>query len=134
VNGQVSNVDFAPTLLDVAKARAGRTMDGVSLMPTVRNPKRRPNTAIEIEAPAPLFEGDVPQNAWDRPYRGVRTDRYTYVVYRETGDEELYDRVKDPNELRSVAADPAYAKIKARLVAKLAKLDHCKGRACDVAP
>jgi len=36
--------------------------------------------------------------------------------------------------LRSVAGDPAYAKIKARLVAKLAKLDHCKGRACDVAP
>src|SRR6185295_19173353 len=27
VHGQVSNIDFAPTLVDVAKAAAGRTMD-----------------------------------------------------------------------------------------------------------
>jgi N-acetylglucosamine-6-sulfatase len=134
VRGQVSNIDFAATLLDVAKARAGRTMDGVSLMPAVRNPKRRPNRIVEIEAPRPLFEQNVPVNAWDRPYKGVRTDRYTYVVYTETGDEELYDRLKDPSELRSVAADPAYAGIKARLAAKLTKLDRCRGRSCHITP
>ena len=99
IHGQVSNIDFAPTLIDVAKATAGRIMDGVSLMPTVRNPNLRPKRAIEIEALAPLFEGNIPINAWDRPYHGVRTDRYTYVVYTETGDEELYDRRKDPYQL-----------------------------------
>jgi N-acetylglucosamine-6-sulfatase len=135
VRGQVSNIDFAATLLDVAKARAGRTVDGVSLMPTVRNPKRRPNRIVEIEAPRPLFEQDnIPVNAWDRPWKGVRTDRYTYVLYTEAGDEELYDRQKDPSELRSVAADPAYAKIKARLAADLVKLDRCRGRSCHVQP
>ena len=134
VHGQVSNVDFAPTLLDVARARAGRIQDGVSLMPTVRNPRLRPNTAIDIEAPAPLFQGDIPQNGWDRPYHGVRTDRYTYVVYRETGEQELYDRRTDPSELRNVAADPAYARVKRRLAAELKKLDHCRGRGCNVAP
>ena len=104
-------------------------------MPTVRNPRLRPNTAIEIEAPAPLFEGNIPQNGWDRPYRGVRTDRYTYVVYKETGEQELYDRRVDPSELRNVAADPAYARVKARLAAELARLAHCRGvRACTVAP
>jgi N-acetylglucosamine-6-sulfatase len=134
VRGQVSNIDFAATLLDVAKARPGRTMDGVSLMPAVRNPKRHPNRIVEIEAPRPLFEQNVPINAWDRPYKGVRTERYTYVVYTETGEEELYDRRKDPSQLRSVAADPAYAQIKARLAAKLVKLDRCSGRSCRVAP
>jgi N-acetylglucosamine-6-sulfatase len=134
VREQVSNIDFAATLLDVARARPGRTMDGVSLMPTVRNPKRRPNPIVEIEAPRPLFEQKVPVNAWDRPYKGVRTDRYTYVVYTETGDQELYDRRKDPAELRSVAADPAYAKIKARLAAKLAQLDRCRGHSCHIKP
>jgi arylsulfatase A-like enzyme len=64
----------------------------------------------------------------------VRTDRYTYVVYKETGDEELYDRRTDPYELSNVAADPAYAKVKFRLAAKLAKLDRCKGRSCNVKP
>jgi hypothetical protein len=29
-----------------------------------------------------------------------------------------------------VAKDPAYAQIKRRLAAKLAKLNHCKGAAC----
>ena len=66
-------------------------------------------------------------NAWDRPYKGVRTDRYTYVVYTETGEQELYDRRKDPHQLRNVAAAPAYARIKARLAAKLAKLDALQG-------
>jgi N-acetylglucosamine-6-sulfatase len=134
VHGQVSNIDFAPTLVDLGRARAGRTMDGVSLVPTIRDPRRRPKRAIEIEALAPLFEQNVPINAWDRPYRGVRTDRYTYVVYKETGEEELYDRRKDPSELRNVAADPAYASVKAKLAAKLAKLNTCKGRVCNVRP
>lgn len=134
INGQVSNVDFAPTLLDLAKAKPGRTMDGVSLMPAARNPAKVPNRAIEIEALAPLFEGDIPNNAWDRPYKGVRTNRYTYVIYKETGDEELYDRQLDPYQLQNVADQPAYAAVKAHLVDKLAKLDDCKGRACDVKP
>jgi N-acetylglucosamine-6-sulfatase len=134
VHGQVSNIDFAPTLVDVAGARAGRTMDGASLVPTIRHHGKRPRRAIEIEAPAPLFEQDVPINAWDRPYRGVRTGRYTYVVYTETGDEELYDRRADPHQLRSVAADPAYAGIRARLAALLTRLDRCRGGACNVKP
>ena len=134
VRGQVANVDFAPTLLDVARAKAGRTMDGVSLMPTVRNPSRRPERAIGIEALTRLFAGDFgPFNAWDRPYIGVRTDRYTYVVYTETSETELYDRKKDPNQLRNVAADPAYAAVLAELRAKHAKLRQCKGKGCQVA-
>ena len=134
VRGQVANIDFAPTLLDAARAKARRTMDGVSLLPTARNPRKRPKRLIEIEATDPLFRGDIPNNAWDRPYKGVRTDRYTYVVYTETGERELYDRRKDPGQLRNVAADPAYAKIRAKLAAKLVKLDRCKGRSCNVKP
>jgi N-acetylglucosamine-6-sulfatase len=130
VRGQVANIDFAPTLVAAARARAGRLMDGVSLWPTIRNPHKRPNRAIEIEALAPLFRGNVPNNGWDRPYKGVRTDRYTYVVYKETGEQELYDRRKDPYQLTNVAADPAYAAIKRTLAAKLVKLNRCKGAAC----
>ena len=134
VKGQVSNIDFAPTLVDAADASAGRTMDGVSLLPTLRDPKRRPERALQIEALAPLFAGDIPVNAWDRPYSGVRTDRYTYVVWTETGEVELYDRRKDPHQLASVAGDPAYAEIEARLATKLARLEGCAGKACNVKP
>jgi N-acetylglucosamine-6-sulfatase len=134
VRGQVSNIDFAPTLLDVARARAGRTIDGVSLVPALRDPRRRSDRALQIEAPRPLFDNPVPANQWDRPYKGVRTDRYTYVVYTETGEQELYDRRRDPAQLRNVAAVARYARVKARLAQKLVRLDRCKGRACDVAP
>jgi N-acetylglucosamine-6-sulfatase len=135
VRGQVANIDFAPTLVDVARAKAGRTMDGVSLMPAVRDPRKRPDRAIGLEALVRLFVGDFgPFNAWDRPYSGVRTDRYTYAVYTETGERELYDRKKDPHQLRNVAADPGYAKVVAELEAKMRKLKGCRGRGCRVAP
>jgi arylsulfatase A-like enzyme len=134
VRGQVANIDFAPTLLDAAGARPGRTMDGVSLLPTTRHPRKRPDRVIQIEAPAPLFRGNLPANQWDRPYKGVRTNRYTYVVYIETGDQELYDRRKDPYQLRNVAAVASYAKVKKALARKLARLETCKGRSCMVKP
>ena len=134
VRGQLANIDFAPTLLDLARAKPGRTVDGVSLMPTARQPSRLPNRAIQIEAPQPLFAGNIPINGWDRPYKGVRTDRYTYVVWTETGEKELYDRQKDPYQLQSVASDPAYAAVASRLAAKLTELDDCAGRACNVKP
>ena len=134
VKGQVANVDFTPTLLDAAKARAGRVQDGVSLLPTVRNPRKRPNRLIQIEATAPLFRQNLPANQWDRPWHGVRTNRYTYVEYPEAGDAELYDRRKDPYQLKNVVKSPKYAKVRKHLKRKLAKLDKCKGRSCMVRP
>jgi N-acetylglucosamine-6-sulfatase len=134
IKGQVANIDFAPTLVDAANAKAGRKMDGVSLLPTLRNPRKRPDRVIEIEALDRLFRGDIPVNAWDRPYKGVRTDRYTYVVYTETGEQELYDRRKDPYQLTNIAGNPAYAQIEAKLARQLARLDRCKGRSCNLTP
>ena len=102
--------------------------------PGVRNQKKLPDRAVELEALAPLFEGNIPVNAWDRPYTGVRTERYTYVVWTETGEQELYDRRVDPYELHNVASDPAYAAIRARLAADRARLNGCAGLACNVSP
>lgn len=132
VRGQVSNVDFAPTLLDMANAKAGRVQDGASLLPAIRNPRKVPDRVIVIEALERLFQ-DIPVNEWDRPYTGVRTDRYTYVVWTETGEKELYDRRRDPHELDNVAGRPGYAEIERELARKLRRLKDCKGRACDVA-
>jgi arylsulfatase A-like enzyme len=134
VRGQVANIDLAPTLVDVANARAGRKMDGISLLPAIRNPRKHPQRAIQIEALDPLFRDPVPVNQWDRPYSGVRTDRYTYVVWTETGEKELYDRRKDPHQLTNVAGESAYARVEARLARKLRQLDGCKGAACNVRP
>jgi len=135
VRGQVANIDFAPTLLDAADARPGRRMDGVSLLPATRNPRRRPDRVIQLEALTSLFTGDFgPFNAWDRPYKGVRTDRYTYAIYTETRERELYDRRRDPHQLENVVDDPSYSSVVTDLEAKLRELDRCKGTGCMVAP
>ena len=134
IKRQVANIDLAPTMAALAGVRARRKMDGVSLVPTLRRHKNPPKRALAIEAPHPLFEGAIPNNAWDRPYTGVRTQRYTYVVYTETSEEELYDRRTDPYELQNVAQDPAYAGVKAHLNSLMRRLATCAGRSCRVKP
>jgi N-acetylglucosamine-6-sulfatase len=134
IKRQVANIDLAPTLAALARVKVQRKMDGVSLVPTLRRHRNPPKRALAIEAPRPLFEGAIPNNAWDRPYMGVRTQRYTYVVYTETSEEELYDRSTDPYELQNVAQDPGYAGVKAHLNALTQRLAICRGRSCQVKP
>jgi N-acetylglucosamine-6-sulfatase len=59
----------------------------------------------------------------------VRTDRYKYVEY-STGDRELYDLRRDPDELASVHADLRYARTMAALQRELKRLRRCSGEAC----
>jgi N-acetylglucosamine-6-sulfatase len=134
VKRQVANIDLAPTLAALAKAKPRRKTDGISLVPTLRRHKHPPKRALAIEAPRPLFTGAIPNNAWDRPYEGVRTERYTYVLWTETSEEELYDRRLDPFQLQNVAQDLAYAGIKAELAVLMRRLETCSGRSCRVKP
>ncbi len=133
ISKQVSNIDFASTLLDAAGAKPGRVQDGISLLPVTRHPGRAPRRAIELEATAPLFAADGFPMSYDKPYTGVRTNRYKYVVW-SYGAKELYDLRKDPYEIHNVVADPAYSAIRARLAHKLAKLRDCRGEGCMIAP
>jgi N-acetylglucosamine-6-sulfatase len=134
IKRQVANIDLAPTLAALAGVKARRRVDGVSLVPTLRRHKNPPKRALQIEAPRPLFAGAIPNNAWDRPYVGVRTQRYTYVLWKETSEEELYDRRTDPFEIQNLAQNPAYAAVKAQLIARMQRLETCRGRSCIVKP
>ncbi|MSO41461.1 MAG: DUF4976 domain-containing protein [Solirubrobacterales bacterium] len=133
VKTQVSNIDFAKTLLDAAGARPGRTQDGISLLPIARHPGRALDRAIELEATSPLFLGAGFPMGYDKPYTGVRTNHFKYVVW-SYGASELYDLHEDPYEIHNLVADPAYAAIRERLAKKLTRLTDCAGRACLVSP
>ncbi len=117
----VSNVDLAATLVDFAAARPGRTPDGRSLRPLLRDPSRVWSRDLLIESP--LLEGT------DEIYTAIRTDRYIWIEYRN-GDRELYDLNHDPNELNNLQADPAYQSVRAALTKKLARLRTCVGASC----
>jgi N-acetylglucosamine-6-sulfatase len=67
-----------------------------------------------------------------RVFAAIRTDRYLYAEYAN-GDRELYDLARDPNELTSLHADPAYTATRKQLAKKLAALRRCRGKSCSSA-
>jgi N-acetylglucosamine-6-sulfatase len=101
----VTNIDLAPTLAELAGARAPRT-DGASLVPLLgpapsRTPSWRRSFLIEhLRGPAGASVA-VPT------YCAVRGERWKYVRYA-TREEELYDLASDPHELDNRAGDAAF--------------------------
>jgi arylsulfatase A-like enzyme len=113
-------MDHLPTLCGLAGLEAPATCDGMDLSATLLGGK-------EIERDAVLMMNYV--SHWDYfdtgtvwpEWRGVRTPRYTYVKWL-TGDEELYDNVADPYQMKNVVADPGNDAVVKKLRARLAEL------------
>jgi arylsulfatase A-like enzyme len=96
----VSMLDVYPTLNEISGLRAPEGLQGHSLVPLLKNPK------APYDRPAITTYG--------LGNHAVRSATMRYIRYKD-GGEELYDRVKDPNEWTNVAAQPAYAAQKAQL-------------------
>lgn len=129
IDGSAIDVDLAPTILEIAGAKPGRTMDGLSLLPAARGERRLPRRDVPLEALRPLFRFFTPITAFDVPYYGVRAARFKYVRW-SFGESELYDLREDPHELDNLAQLPEYADVVARLEARAATLQDCAGAAC----
>jgi N-acetylglucosamine-6-sulfatase len=89
------NIDMAPTAAAAAGVGAPRA-DGESLLPLLANPNQQWRSAF-------LLEHLGGRDAGGPTYCGVRTEDAVYVYYA-TGEEELYDLRRDPNELSNVLA------------------------------
>jgi arylsulfatase A-like enzyme len=120
----VSNVDLAPTILEAAGARAGRVQDGRSLAGLLSDRTREWGREL-------LFEGPTGFDAV--AFSALRNQRYLYVEY-DNGERELYDMRRDPDQLESLDASPAHARLQARLAERLAALQVCAGASCRTRP
>lgn len=131
----VSNEDLAPTILKIARARPGKTIDGRSLLPFARHPRRRSGRLLLHEtggltpSMAEQDAGPIRQLRRVLTYRAVRTRRYLWVEYRN-GSRELYDLARDPRQLHSQHAQPRYRRTRLALSRELRRLANCRGRAC----
>jgi N-acetylglucosamine-6-sulfatase len=117
----VSNIDLAPTIVDLANASPGRVMDGRSLVPLAQGSNLAASRNLLIET---------------LKYEAVRDKSFLYVEHRN-GEQELYDMRKDtanydPYQLQSQHANSAYSQIKSQLAATLSKLSTCSGANCEV--
>ncbi len=64
-----------------------------------------------------------PTKAWLVLHRNdVQWKRFYEIAFAKRPGEELYDLVKDPYQIRNVAADPAYEKDRKKLAAQLMKI------------
>ena len=119
-----SNVDDAETILHAAgaTARAGRTEDGISLLRYWRDDG--------LELGRDLLVDNMPGVTH---FDAIRSRSFMYAEH-QNGDRELYDLQKDPYELESQHANPAYDALKASLAARLHTLVGCSGGSCRARP
>jgi arylsulfatase A-like enzyme len=121
----ISVIDIMPTLLGLAGVPVPDTVEGVDLAPFICGERNNPPESVLIMNPCPFSVGD-PRGPDQFPdykgrrleYRGVITDRYTYV---RTIDEPwlLYDNDQDPYQLSNLIGQPEYAELQARLDAQM---------------
>ena len=112
----VSNVDLAPTIVQLTKARAGLTMDGRSLVPFAADASI--GTGREL-----LFESNQTSSF------ALQRDGYIYIRH-DSGEEELYDLAADPFELESLHASGPHLALKAQMAMRLDQLRACSGLGC----
>ncbi len=116
VSTPVNSPDLMPTLLGLAGLEAPGTVEGSSFAPFLRGEADPPHSAALIELPA-CFHQYAGHNG-GREWRGLRTERYTYVIDR--GAPWLfYDNDADPYQLENRVTDAAYAPLRMDLDAEL---------------
>lgn len=117
----ISVIDIMPTLLGLAGVDVPDTVEGVDLSPYITKERDDAPESVLIMNPCPFSIGD-PRGSDQVPtykgmrmeYRGVVTDRYTYV---RTIDQPwlLYDNLTDPYQMHNLIADAAHKDVKEHL-------------------
>ena len=121
----VSTLDLAETFLDAAGLKPDPEMQGASLIPLLKG-----ETPKDWRKSFYYEYFEYPQPHHVMPHYGVVTDRYKLVRFHvpsidgppKVDYQELYDREKDPNELKNVIDDPEYVETVKELTAELARL------------
>ena len=110
-DAMVMNVDFAPTLLDMAGLDIPAQMQGKSFKGAFEGDDKNKRKSVYYH----YYEYPI----WHKvqPHYGVKTDRYKLMHFYYSMDEwELYDLKTDPNEMRNI-----YSEAPAELIESLKK-------------
>lgn len=99
-NRPVSLLDIYPTLIELCSLQKKPELEGISLVPLLKNPNAHSNRAVIT--------------TWGCNNHAVRSHRYRYIRYAD-GFEELYDHRTDPNEFTNLAGRPEFAPMKKKL-------------------
>jgi arylsulfatase A-like enzyme len=130
-NSMTEFIDIYPTICELAGVPVPASIDGNSLVPAMKDPKRKVKEFAVSQYPRTANATETTRlgySAGDFMGYSIRTERFRYTVwmkdkYRSTGRysdslvvaRELYDYVNDPNETMNVADSPNYSGISKQL-------------------
>lgn len=111
------NIDWAPTILDMAGVKTPEDMQGVSFLPLVKGDSSGWRKAMYYH----YYEYPQPHHVC--PHFGIRTERWVLVRFYGPRDYwELYDLSRDPHELHNLYPEAGYGEAAARLKMQLRTL------------
>jgi len=115
----VSHLDLAETFLEAAGVPIPDRMQGRSLLPIFSG-----TTPADWRKAFYYHYYEYPGPSHVRPHYGVITDRYTLAHFYTPDVDywELFDRQKDPQEMKSIFGDPAYADVQKDLLNEVTRL------------
>ena len=103
----VQNLDYAQTLLEVAGIPAPLDMQGESLMPLIKGEKEKWNRSSVY-----YHYYEYPSVHMVKRHYGIVTKDFKLAhFYYDVDEWELYDRLKDPQEMKNVYHDTEYSEI-----------------------
>lgn len=115
------NIDFAPTILDLAGVEIPSDIQGMSLKPVLTSGGKTPGDWRDA-----VYYHYYEYPSWHSVKRhyGIRTDDNFKLIhfYNDIDEWELYDLNTDPREMHNVFDDPAYAEVRARLETRMEEL------------
>ncbi|MDA7500577.1 sulfatase-like hydrolase/transferase [Akkermansiaceae bacterium] len=106
-NTIIQNIDYGPTFLELAGAKIPESMQGKSLVPIFKAAGKKPKgwrDSIYYR-----YSGERTHNV--AAHDGVRTADHKIFWVPKTKEYQLFDMKKDPQEMKSVHNDPAYAAV-----------------------
>ena len=114
----ITNIDFAPTLIELADIKMTQKVQGESFKPISFG-----NTPRNWEQAMYYHYYEFPFWHHVQPHYGIRTQKYTLAHFYYNIDVwELYDLEKDPNQMHNIIAAPQYTNIIADLKSQLKTL------------
>ena len=114
----VQNLDFAQTFLEAAMIDQPSDMQGESLVPLLKGESDQWNRNAVY-----YHYYEYPSVHMVKRHYGIVSKEFKLVhFYNDIDEWELYDRLKDPNEMKNVYNNPEYEKVVKKLTEDLKQM------------